>query len=133
ITSTGNSNQPFIDVDVEFRRGGMGQASPAAFYFANENKAENLAGATARVFLGVKLECAQCHAHPFAKWTKNQFWEFAAFFSGVNPNEGRRINKGGIQPANFSNGREIAIPGTGKTVKAKFLNGAEPVWKDGVD
>jgi Protein of unknown function (DUF1549) len=90
ITSTGSSNQALIDVDIEFRGAMRGQQStPIAFYFANENKAENLAGATARVFLGVKLECAQCHAHPFAKWTKNQFWEFAAFFAAVQRSRNR--------------------------------------------
>jgi hypothetical protein len=130
ITSTGSSNQALIDVDIEFRNGMRGQqATPIAFYFANENKAENLAGATARVFLGVKLECAQCHAHPFAKWTKNQFWEFAAFFAGVQPGQFRQPN---AQPVNI-NAREIAIPGTGKTARAKFLNGAEPKFADGAD
>src|SRR5207237_1111976 len=44
-----------------------GGSSTQAFYFDNENKPENLASATTRVFLGVKLECAQCHPHPFAK------------------------------------------------------------------
>jgi hypothetical protein len=62
---------------------GQQQVSPSVFYFFNENKPENLAGATARVFLGVKIECAQCHKHPFAKWTREQFWEYAAFFSGI--------------------------------------------------
>jgi hypothetical protein len=108
----------------------QGGASPAAFYFANENKPENLAGASARMFLGVKLDCAQCHPHPFAKWTRNQFWEFAAFFGQIQPN----VRRPGIQPvAQPNGGREIMIPGTNKTVKAKFLNGAEPTWKDGVD
>jgi len=103
--------------------------SPAAFYFANENKAENLAGTTSRVFLGVKLECAQCHAHPFAKWTRNQFWEYAVFFAGVQP-QGRRP---GVLPASGAQGpRQLKIPGTEKTVKARFLNGVEPVWKPGV-
>lgn len=122
ITCTGATNQPFIDGELPgpLRR----QASPAAFYFANDNKAENLAGATAHVFLGIKLECAQCHAHPFAKWTKNQFWEFAAFFSGVRP--------GRLQPV-FINSREITIPGTKTTAKARFLDGAEPKWTEGAE
>jgi hypothetical protein len=110
-------------------RGGQGGAggSPQAFYFANENKVENLAGATARMFLGVKIECAQCHAHPFASWKKEQFWEYAAFFSGI-PNQ--QVD-GGRRPRQFNaNSREIQIPNTDKTVKAKFLDGAEPQWKD---
>jgi hypothetical protein len=48
-------------------------------------EAENLATSTSRIFLGVKLECAQCHDHPFAKWKRTQFWEYAAFFAGVKP------------------------------------------------
>jgi hypothetical protein len=107
-----------------------GGNSPSAFYFANEFKPENLAGSTARLFLGVKLECAQCHAHPFAKWTRNQFWEYAAFFGGVNPNQGR-------QPGQANNtrntGRQITIPGVNKVVKAKFLSGQEPAWKNSDD
>jgi hypothetical protein len=50
-------------------------SGPYAFAQANEQKAENLAGSTARLFLGVNLGCAQCHAHPFARWSRNQFWE----------------------------------------------------------
>jgi len=109
-------------------QGNGANASPAAFYFVNENKPENLAAATTRTFLGVKLECAQCHAHPFAKWTRDQFWEFAAFYAGIQPANFR----GGIQaaPNNNPGARQIKIPGTDKTVKAKFLSGKEPVWKD---
>jgi hypothetical protein len=111
---------------------GVGNANPstAAFYFANENKPENLAGASARLFLGVKLECAQCHAHPFAKWTRNQFWELAAFFNGANQ-PFVRVNA--AQPVRPPGRREIMIPGTKKVVKAKFLDGKEPAWKNNDD
>jgi hypothetical protein len=98
--------------------------SPQAFFFANENKPENLAGATSRVFLGVKLECAQCHAHPFAQWKQMQFWEYAAFFSGVQQFN-RRPGQGGFNV----NSREIKIPNTDKVAKARFLNGQEPRWQ----
>jgi hypothetical protein len=104
--------------------------SPSAFYFANENKAENLAGTTSRVFLGVKLECAQCHAHPFAKWTRNQFWEYTVFFAGV-PRQNFRVPGGGRPPVAGQGPREMKIPGTDKVVKARFLNGVEPAWKQG--
>jgi hypothetical protein len=113
--------------NMGFQPGMQGQGNPQLFFIANENKAENLAGATSRVFLGVKIECAQCHAHPFAKWKQEQFWEFAAFYS-QQPN----LRRPGIQPVekvqSFTPGREILIPGTDKVVKAKFLNGKEPQW-----
>jgi hypothetical protein len=110
---------------------GAGNANPNAFFIVNENKPENLAGAATRKFLGVKLECAQCHAHPFAKWTRDQFWEFAAFFSGMQPNGVRAINAAAVPAAQpRERGREIQIPGTAKTVKARFLDGQEPAWKE---
>jgi len=91
-----------------------------AFYVANENKPENLASSASRLFLGVKLECAQCHAHPFASWKRDQFWEFAAFFSSVSQNNGIAV----------ANRNEIQIPGTNTVVKARFLDGTMPNWQD---
>ncbi len=39
---------------------------------------------TVRLFLGTRLECAQCHNHPFDHWTQKQFFGMAAFFGGIN-------------------------------------------------
>lgn len=39
-----------------------------------------LAGATAQVFLGIRIACAECHDHPFDKWTREQFYGLAAYF-----------------------------------------------------
>jgi hypothetical protein len=46
---------------------------------------DNLAN-TARIFLGTRIECAQCHDHPFDKWTQMQFYEMAAFTYGMDTN-----------------------------------------------
>ena len=43
---------------------------------------ENLTGAYVRVFLGLRLNCAQCHDHPFTDWKQKDFWGLAAFFQG---------------------------------------------------
>jgi hypothetical protein len=95
------------------------EGSAAPFYDANERKPENLAGAAARLFLGVKIECAQCHNHPFAQWKREQFWEFAAFFTDLAP-QGRRGQRG-----------EIKVAGTDRVMRARFLDGKEPKWKAG--
>jgi hypothetical protein len=87
----------------------------SAFFQANEGKPENLAGSAARLFLGLKLECAQCHNHPHASWTRHQFWEFAAFFAN---NPGRK-----------SGDHSIRIPGTKETVQARFPDGSRPEWE----
>jgi hypothetical protein len=41
----------------------------------------DLAGAVGRTFLGVRIQCAQCHDHPFADWNQDQFWGLAGFFA----------------------------------------------------
>jgi hypothetical protein len=108
--------------------GGPAEGSPAAFFAANEFRPENMAGSTARLFLGVSLECAQCHDHPFAKWTRGQFWEYAAFFTDL-PQQGRaNVNPQGGRPAPLPRGA-IKIMDTDKVATAKFLDGAEPEWK----
>src|SRR5262245_712865 len=95
--------------------------SPFAFIQANEFKPENVASAASRLFMGVKIECAQCHNHPTAPYKKEQFWELAAFFAEVQP-----------AIANVSDPkykREIRIPDTPKTVPARFFNDRqEPPW-----
>src|SRR5206468_11510836 len=83
------------------------------FYQANEARAENVGSAVSRLFLGVKLECAQCHDHPFAPYTRAQFWEFAAFIADMNPLPANRPSfVGPVRPQSDTN--RIAIPNTDK-------------------
>lgn len=102
--------------------------NPLAFYAVKEAKAENLAAAASRVFLGVQIECAQCHDHPFAKWTRDQFWNTAAFFAGVE-----RHGDGLFAPISEAGGRRAIAPAAGKAaVPALFLDESSPRWADGV-
>lgn len=100
-----------------------GAPSPIAFYLAKEVKPENLAAAASRLFLGVKIECAQCHNHPFAEWKREQFWSFAAFFAGL-----QRQGNGDFVAAGreMADRRELTIPGTERVVQAAFLDGTTP-------
>lgn len=102
---------------------------PDAFFAAREFKPENLATATSRAFLGVRLDCAQCHDHPFDKWTQDQFWNMAAFYSGFEQPDGSPA-QAMMAPAKEQANRSIAIPGTDRTVPAVFLTGLEPDWKN---
>jgi hypothetical protein len=67
--------------------------NPIAFYQSKEIKPENLAAATSRMFLGIRIECAQCHDHPFDTWKQNDFWGYAAFLPPCREslNEGRTV------------------------------------------
>jgi hypothetical protein len=108
---------------------GQGDANPLTFYLAKEFKPENLAAGAARVFLGVSVECAQCHNHPFAEWKREQFWSFAAFFSGI---QSQRLQDFTIPNKDDPDKRELLMPGSNKTVKARFLDGTEPKWRPGL-
>ncbi|REJ88795.1 MAG: DUF1553 domain-containing protein [Planctomycetota bacterium] len=96
-------------------------ATPVAFYRAKEGKPENLAAATSRIFLGVRIECAQCHDHPFDDWKQDEFWGYAAFFAGVRPATAGMPDG----PAPPPNNRSLMVPGTDRVVSARFLGGDE--------
>lgn len=95
--------------------------SPEAFYQTREVQPENLAASTARIFLGLRIDCAQCHDHPFDDWTQKQFWEFAAFYAGVQRTRRQDGLLGSVQE--FFTQRTLQIPETKTVVRAAYLNG----------
>lgn len=63
-----------------------------AILVAQDGRTEEIAAEVSRVFLGVQIQCAQCHDHPWDEWKREQFHELAAFFPrvGVRPVRGVR-------------------------------------------
>lgn len=96
------------------------EGNTTAFVRLKDSKPENLAAGTARAFLGVRLECAQCHNHPFAKWKREDFWKLAAFYGGAQTIDS-------TSPG--SAGRKIKIPELNTEVTAAFLDGSAPDFK----
>jgi hypothetical protein len=70
--------------------GELTQNPPVAWYRQVNNPNAQLED-TAQLFLGLRLQCAQCHHHPFEKWSQQDYYSFAAFFSQVG-------RKAGAQP-----------------------------------
>jgi hypothetical protein len=58
-----------------------------AFSLAHEARPVEMAGEVSRIFMGVQIQCAQCHDHKTDAWKRRQFHEFAAFFQGVKPRQ----------------------------------------------
>ena len=58
----------------------------------------DLTDLASRYFLGVRLSCAQCHDHPFVKWTQQDFWGMAAFFTQVQtPGKPKQVYQVGVK------------------------------------
>jgi hypothetical protein len=103
------------------------------YFTAYENKPENVAGSTARAFLGLRLECAQCHEdRSGGAWTRDQFWEYAAFFSQLpGPRiEGNRVIESNVRT---DGPPRIKLPEKDEFITAKHLDGAALDWKPGAD
>ena len=81
-------NKPY-DLMVKELLGARGYAweNGAVGYYTRDRgmPLDNMA-LTTRIFLGTRVECAQCHDHPFEDWTRKQFYEMAAYTYGVNTN-----------------------------------------------
>ena len=56
--------------------------APVSYLLATGGQPATMASSVSRIFLGIRLSCAQCHDHPFADWSQEDFWGLAAFFAG---------------------------------------------------
>jgi hypothetical protein len=68
-------------------RGSVFVDGPANF-IRSASTPEAMAENTSQVFLGVRIQCARCHNHPYEKWTQNQYYQMAAFFARVKSKNG---------------------------------------------
>lgn len=125
-----NKNKPW-DVmvrDLVSATGQVDQNLNAVYLLANGTP-DKMTDSVTRLFLGVQLQCAQCHNHPFTDWKQTEYWGMAAFFSKLriqgNPRQMARqgatvtLSEGG-------RGRAPRLPESAKRVPAKFLQGKEP-------
>jgi len=97
--------------------------NPATNYYQLETDILKVTENVAQVFMGMRIQCAQCHNHPFDRWTMSDYYGFAAFFSQIG-------RKGTDDPRELvvfnSGGGEVQHSVTKQTMKPKFLGGVEP-------
>ncbi len=125
IKDTIARNRPYD----EFVRGivaaaGEWQEAPAINWYwqSRDDQLHQVTADTAQVFLGVRLQCARCHHHPYEKWGQNDYYGLAGFFTRLG-----RKSFGEPPPyyasANVTTGEKNPL--TGKTPEPKFLDGPE--------
>jgi len=88
--------------------------NPPANYFRTATETNDCTETTSQLFLGIRIQCAKCHNHPFERWTQDNYYGIGAFFNrvqrkpGVNPEE---------QVVWVARAGEVTQPRTGKQMK----------------
>jgi hypothetical protein len=117
--------------EIVTARGSTFEQGPATI-FRDRRDPEEIAPMVSQLFLGIRLECAKCHHHPFESWDQAQFYEFAAYFARI----GRKGT--GLSPP-ISGSEEIMYtaksgsvkhPLTGQVLGPRALFGSAPVSDD---
>jgi hypothetical protein len=107
--------------------GGLAE-SPAPIYKAMLEP-EVLSRSVSQVFLGVRIECAQCHHHPFERWSQDDYFGLAGFFTGLTrknvPNRGEVLLSRG--------GTDLKHPRTGVVIPARALGAPSADFKNITD
>jgi hypothetical protein len=85
LTEQFQKNRPWDEISTELitATGDNAENGATVLQVAHTAQAVEMAGEVSRIFLGVQIQCAQCHDHPNDPWKREQFHEFAAFFAGT--------------------------------------------------
>lgn len=118
------NNIPMNEIVVELLSSqGSTINNPPTNYYETERETLKVTENVAQVFMGMRIQCAQCHNHPFDRWTMNDYYGFMAFFTQI----GRKTTDDPREKIVFnSRGGEAKHPLTNAAVKPKFLGGEEP-------
>ncbi len=117
------AGKPFNKIihEVLTSKGGTFQ-EPATNFYQVEIDTLKLTENIAQTMMGTRIQCAQCHNHPFDRWTMNDYYSFTAFFSQVQ----RKPAQDPREQIIFDGGGEILHPVTKKNAIPKFLGGNVP-------
>ncbi|MEC8906731.1 MAG: PSD1 and planctomycete cytochrome C domain-containing protein [Verrucomicrobiota bacterium] len=125
------NNVPFNKIVQELLSSTGGTFSnPSTNYYQIERDTLKLSENVAQVFMGMRLQCAQCHNHPFDRWTMNDYYSFAAFFSQIGRKRAQDPRE--VIVYNKANG-DMKHPVGGRVMEPVFLGAAKPEIKGGQD
>jgi hypothetical protein len=120
---------------------GSTYSQPAANWYRSLRDPQARAESAAQVFLGIRMQCARCHNHPFDQWTQTDYHSFAAFFSRVQYRIVENYRRDGFDKHEFvgeqivwmdRNG-EIKHPSSGEILRPLFLGAETPKFATHAD
>jgi uncharacterized protein DUF1549/uncharacterized protein DUF1553/Big-like domain-containing protein len=118
-------NKPYNQIALE-RISAQGNAGPTANYYPGEFQPNDNMAEQVRVFMGRRLDCAQCHNHPYETWAQDQYWGMAAFFgrlSSIGPVLADVPGGGFAKGGETGPARPMLHPRTKQPVQPAFLDG----------
>jgi hypothetical protein len=123
-----NSNKPWDSQVTELltSTGTQDQNGATTFFFALRSP-DKVTDTVCRAFLGIQLQCAQCHNHPFTGWKRTEYWSMAAFFAKVDDGAPAKLFKGATpNVVESSTIRTKRLPDSALTSPPRFLGGDAP-------
>ena len=104
-------------------------ANPATNFYQIERDTLKVSENVAQIFMGMQTQCAQCHNHPFDRWTQDEYYSFAAFFSQIGRKQGEDYRETIVFN---SGGGEVRHPVGNRVMAPVFLGGgpADTAGKD---
>lgn len=105
--------------------------NPPANYYRIAKDPSSLAETTAQLFLGVRMQCAKCHNHPFERWTQDDYYGFAAWFARTkqkaDPALGGKGNPrvAAAEVVYLARDGEVTQPRSGRVMKPHFPGGTD--------
>jgi len=96
---------------------------PATNFYQLEPDTQKTAENVAQIFLGLRIQCAQCHNHIFDRWTMDDYYSFKAFFAQIGRKKGEDYRETIVFN---SGGGESKNPVTNQVMAPKFLGGETP-------
>lgn len=129
-----NANKPWNEMVYELltATGAQDQNGAVTYFLANPTP-DKINDSVCQLFLGVRLQCAQCHNHPFTNYKQDEYWAMAAFFMKVRPDNVNKVAKTGGSPGiteDSRGGKPRGLPESAKFVPAKFLQAEQPKLND---
>ncbi|MSO23072.1 MAG: DUF1553 domain-containing protein [Acidobacteria bacterium] len=122
-------NRPYDQIARE-RIAAQGWGGPSSHYFGSGGempRAQDAMAEQVRVFFGRRLDCAQCHNHPYDIWSQNQFWGMTAFYGRLtrlgDPGRDVVIMDDPAGHGEFGQGAKVTHPRTKEQVMPQFLDG----------
>jgi hypothetical protein len=127
-----NNNVPWDQQVSELLTGtGTQDENGVITFYLGHRSPDRLTDTVCRAFLGIQLQCAQCHDHPYTAWKRDEYWGMAAFFAKVDDGSPKKLGKG-VTPkvVEASAILKKRLPDSALILSPTFLEGVTPELDD---